>query len=879
MIFSNLSRKKNVELVSIKTYHDLEWFNHEKKYRSVFDRSETTYIRCEVALLNKLYQEKDQTIVLKFKCFAKAKNNKDKELCCFEEKYTINKDEAIAYIREGWGNKNPGAYWTLGNYYWEIYLEKEKIATKEFFVEDVGIVTPTNNPFFDIENIQLFNEGSIVEKINKIKPLCQFNKNTIRFIYTDLIIKNKSSIPYYAEVTFRYLDINGYIKGETTIIDFVDINPGEIYHLYSGWGKNEPDQSFPQSTYFVDILFMGQIIARAKIDIGNNEIEGQATYWKGNPFLKDNDTTQQISPFQNSTPKNLDQIIAELNSLIGLEQIKAQIQEHILYIKYLNLKKEKGIDSHENVKIHSVFTGNPGTGKTTVVKLLGEIYKTLGILSKGHVIEVGRSELVAEYIGQTAPKVKEVIEKARGGILFIDEAYSLFREDDSKDFGKEVIEVLIKEMSDGKGDIAIMVAGYPQEMDNFLNSNPGLKSRFSYYFNFPDYTPEELLKIIEVNAQKMKISLTEKAKDEFSKMIINDYRNRDKTFGNARYAVGLLNEAKINMARRLMNLPNPEQLSKEELTTIDAIDVLEIYPSQRNKIVKLAIDEPLLNEGLTKLNSLIGLYTIKKEINEMIKLIRYYNEIGKPIDNVFSMHYIFTGNPGTGKTTVARILGNIFRALGILEKGHVIEVDRSELVAGYIGQTALKTEKVIPSAMGVTLFNDEAYSLTYNKDGQDFGKEAIEILLKEMEDNRNKFSVIVAGYTKPMNEFINANPGLKSRFDKTFYFSDYNNAELFEIAKNFLEEENLILSEESQKLIVHFIEKIPRDGSSFGNAREIRKLTELIIRKHFLRLAEVPIEQQTDEFIKTILPSDIPQLIEIYNETHTNTIGFRKHNN
>jgi SpoVK/Ycf46/Vps4 family AAA+-type ATPase len=159
------------------------------------------------------------------------------------------------------------------------------------------------------------------------------------------------------------------------------------------------------------------------------------------------------------------------------------------------------------------------------------------------------------------------------------------------------------------------------------------------------------------------------------------------------------------------------------------------------------------------MNRLIGLSSVKKEINEMVKLVRYYHEIGKPVNKAFSLHYIFTGNPGTGKTTVARILGDIFRALGLLEKGHVVEVDRSEMVAGYVGQTAIKAEKVILSALGGILFIDEAYSLAFNKDGNDFGKEAIEVLLKEMEDHRNKLSVIVAGYPKPMVDFINANPG------------------------------------------------------------------------------------------------------------------------
>ena len=179
--------------------------------------------------------------------------------------------------------------------------------------------------------------------------------------------------------------------------------------------------------------------------------------------------------------------------------------------------------------------------------------------------------------------------------------------------------------------------------------------------------------------------------------------------------------------------------------------------------------DDILFESLAELNALTGLDSVKTEVNEMVKLVRFYQESGKDVLNKFSLHTVFTGNPGTGKTTVARILSRIYKGLGILEKGHLIEVDRQGLVAGYVGQTAIKTADKVNEAVGGILFIDEAYSLANESGGQhDFGGESIQVILKRMEDLRGKFGVIVAGYTENMQDFINSNPGLRSTRNQIF---------------------------------------------------------------------------------------------------------------
>lgn len=867
--------KANIEFLTFRVYGSNEWFGGEKKYRKVFDKRETSYLYGELGLVNKKFNEEDQDVKIAIKCFRKTKNKSDEEICNFEEVYKIPKDTHIYYVREGWGNVELGVYWTLGNYYWQASLDGVVLGNVDFYIEDVGVVTHNENPFFDIQEVRLFNAGFEIKDVTSETALQQFDKDKVRYIYTDVIIKNKSKVAYYAELKLRYIDADGFVKGVASIVEFVNIKEGETLHLYTGWGTETPSNVFSQPLYFVEVLFMGRIIARAKIVISDSEEAGVSPYVIGNPYLGEV-SDLPVDTVHHVVAVKLDEIMEELNSLIGLKTIKEQINEHVLYINYVNLRKEKGFEDNERINLHSVFTGSPGTGKTTVVKLLGKIYHAMGMLSKGHVVEASRADLVAQFIGQTAPKVKEVIEKARGGILFIDEAYSLYREDDGKDFGQEVIEVLLKEMSDGKGDIAIMAAGYPEEMESFLNSNPGLKSRFNYFFTFPDYSPDELMDIVKRHAEKLKLTISLEAEKEIGNILIKEYRDRDQSFGNARYAVGLVNEVKLNMARRVMLSKNPTELTPEEISRIELIDILELFPDQKKGNYNIKVDEPLLKESLAKLEKLTGLTVVKKEISEMVSLVRYYNEIGKSITNNFSMHFVFTGNPGTGKTTVARILGDIYRALGLLGRGHLIEVDRSELVAGYVGQTALKTEKVIQRAMDGILFIDEAYALNNGEDRNDFGKEAIEVLLKEMEDRRGEFSVIVAGYTKPMADFLNSNPGLRSRFDKTLVFADYNNDELYDIAVHMLAQEDMFFEPAAVDTFKKLLLSVPREQSTFGNAREVRKMIESIVKRQQLRVAQVEAALRTKEMISTVLFNDLPEIDGSYDIHISRAIGFRR---
>ena len=286
----------------------------------------------------------------------------------------------------------------------------------------------------------------------------------------------------------------------------------------------------------------------------------------------------------------------------------------------------------------------------------------------------------------------------------------------------------------------------------------------------------------------------------------------------------------------------------------------EVVPAAEQEETPLPESEPTLEELLAELDGLCGLEQVKQDVKSLINLVkvrRLREEAGLPVPPM-SLHLVFLGNPGTGKTTVARLLAKLYHAIGVLPKGQLVEVDRSGLVAGFVGQTALKTQEVIQKAIGGVLFIDEAYALVNQDNGNDFGREAVEVLLKNMEDHRKDLVVIVAGYSQLMEKFIHSNPGLESRFNKYFYFEDYDGAQLFTILQSMCDKNGYVLTPEGEALARRELMDLYEDrDENFGNARDVRNLFEQAVARQSDRVARL--EAPTREQLMELRPEDLTE--------------------
>ncbi|MCR5560924.1 MAG: AAA family ATPase [Bacteroidales bacterium] len=556
---------------------------------------------------------------------------------------------------------------------------------------------------------------------------------------------------------------------------------------------------------------------------------------------------QDVNTAECFIPKTEEEIFADLDKYIGLQSVKDEIRAILNNVKE---RKEHGVKD-KLLKDHYIFTGNPGTGKTTFARKFGEVLSAIGALPTGQFVEVSGKDFIGQAIGDTEANVKNYVNKAMGGVLFIDEAYAL-NDGKTGGFGADAVNTLLTLLENRKGEFVCIMAGYTKEMGEFVRMNPGIPSRCNVTIEFPDYDARELEKLFRImlisNDEGTVFTLEDRAEEMLPKVFDRMYLKRTDTFGNARAVRNLFDEAiKRHRARKAGN---------------DVLSYADIVGEDATKEVSV-------EDVMKELDGFVGMKSVKdaiRRIAQEVAVQKQLIEMGEAAEGLKKYNFVLTGNPGTGKSSVARMFGKIFHALGVTATDRVVEKVPKDIISQYVNESDKQMDAAITEAMGGVLFLDEAYDLepmdSAGRSTSSEGKKAVQTLLTRMENEAGKFVVICAGYPKQMNDWLGSNDGLKRRFSHFIHIDDYTAEELLEIYERTAKAKryNFTLANEEvrMKALNMFQNMVAMKDERFGNAGEAVKKVEETKTNMNVRINGLPADQWTPENLHTAFLEDIP---------------------
>ena len=681
-----------------------------------------------------------------------------------------------------------------------------------------------NSSKFEILSVRMFNLEESLQS-QKRTYLLEFDQLRTSYIAAEVTLKNPRfnkdsvlrglTIWYFEDEEVGRNNFNLEVKKDWEIVEFIQ-----------SWGTPMPG-FWKQGEGRIEVLLENNIVLKHFFGIGNSEIFD---------FSGDEDSVTEISnKLITQQPKaiehfkktfidssSLNSLFEEFDNYVGLINLKQSLKDFITYLDFITERKKSGIETEESISANCIFLGNPGTGKTSIARLLGKFFKAIGLLENGHVIEVDRADLVGEYIGETAKKTDKVINQALGGILFIDEAYSL-KKDSGQDFGQEAIDIILKRMEDYKNKFFVIAAGYPLLMEKFIESNPGLKSRFTHFFTFDDYSSEELTQIYKIFASKEKYILSKETETFLLESLEKNNSKSDESFGNARFVRNLFNQSKIELSKRykLLDESAKDFSALNSLCNEDIRIAFSIIENRSDSSVHVKKVDKYLNE----INNLVGLEDVKINFNKIIASLKV--ERLKKDRSISSIHKnlnsIFIAEQGSGTSTVARLYAKSLKELGRIDSGHLFEIDSSTFYGLSRIDAYLTIDEMFKNLSGnVILVNDVSATLQCSND---FSDSLLQFFLKKLYIMNDNVIAILSGTASEIESLINNFPVLENQFPNIFNFEFYSTRQLLEITLNICQKNNYQLDEGAWQQMLEIIIELKKESRrNFYNTRTIKEL-------------------------------------------------------
>ena len=780
-------------------------YRGEKDYRSVFGVQEIECLYVDTEVLNKQFEGEPWEGKMTVRLF-RLENGKGQCLSVKESGIKVERQDALP-VYEEWIDRAdlPEQAWKQGIY--RILADIDGVAGQS---EDLYIVPGEGKPekYFRILHAGLdrFCEETESEAQKRPHSFRMFDATRLKNIRFFLMAQNLLGGEWVYEFVIRVVDRRGSIKAMQIVksAQYIKDQAGNSILCFAVDLGSQEDFVTP-GEYTVMVSCFGQTVLKMGYGIGHKDIpydfEQEILADGGEVAVK-----QKLNPVY--TAKDKDEILDRLYRLVGLRKVKEEITRIIEYVEFIRLRRENGF-SDTFPQLHLIFTGYPGTGKNTVAEMVGELYQKLGLLSHGRVNHYSRRDLVREGTAAEEQLVRQALKNSMGGILFVDQAGDLFHPEDPNDRGVIALGILYGILTREKPEVLVVLSDIDEEMTVLLEAFPDLQKLFPRRLCFENYSPEELMEIARIKLEKLQFRFTPGAEEKFYKQLKIACRANEVDFTNGRYIDEQLEQASARMSARLM-ANRCGEYKKEDLMLITEEDIVTLPEGDPGK-------------ALEKLKAMIGLRALKQSIVQHLSYVYFIRERQKHgfDDTLPPLNMIFSGNPGTGKMTVAKMMGEIYHSVGILLRPNVTVQDGRQLT-GDGGLTPQQGAEVLMNgAAGGILYIDHADVLPRSE----WGLALFEALLSNLSTEECGDTIVVlGGYPERVDKMLEMNPALKNYFPYVFSFNDYTPEELMQIAENKLKEKAYVFDEEE---IGRALEELDKMVGQTGIKKQIRDFVEL----------------------------------------------------